>query len=233
MRRGAFTKDTVRDMLANRFYLGELPDFEPGAARRVRGWRSGQHPPLIGVEQFEAARVAIERRNVGARADRRNVSVYSLSGLLRCVHCGERMRVMRTEKGRVRYHCRSRAQGLGCSGKGSLLDVYEEQLVADLAAFVLPDDWKARIVEAAQDHSSLDDAEAQRGQLEARLGRLRELYSWGDLGREDYQAQRDALDRELARLQPVEQSDDQLTALAAYVESLPAAWADATQEQRN
>jgi hypothetical protein len=29
VRRGAFTKDTVRDVLANRFYLGELPLFDP------------------------------------------------------------------------------------------------------------------------------------------------------------------------------------------------------------
>lgn len=53
------------------------------------------------------------------------------------------------------------------------------------------------------------------------------------MSREDYRAQRDAAERDLAHLQPVEQPDDRLDALAAYVESLPTAWADATPEQRN
>src|SRR5262249_50960696 len=43
MRRGVFTKDTVRDMLGNRFYLGELPEFVEGRSRRIRNWRPGQH----------------------------------------------------------------------------------------------------------------------------------------------------------------------------------------------
>jgi len=98
---------------------------------------------------------------------------------------------------------------------------------------VLPEDWKARILEAAQERDGHDDVEARRRQLEGRLSRLRELYSWGDLERDEYQAQRDALERELTRLQPLERSDDRLAALAAYVESLPAAWADATQAQRS
>ena len=46
-RRGAFTKDTVRDMLLNRFYLGQLPIFEPGTRRRVCDWQAGRHVALI------------------------------------------------------------------------------------------------------------------------------------------------------------------------------------------
>ena len=38
--RNLFTKDTVRPLLQNRFYLGELPD---GAG----GWRAGAHEPLL------------------------------------------------------------------------------------------------------------------------------------------------------------------------------------------
>ena len=103
------------------------------------------------------------------RAQRRNATVYSLSGLLRCVHCGERIRVVRTE----------------------------------------------------------------RRHLEGRLARLRGLYSWGDLPRDEYQRERDRIERELARLAPRAESEDRVEALARYVESLPAAWADATPEQRS
>jgi hypothetical protein len=64
------------------------------------------------------------------------------------------------------------------------------------------------------------DIEQQRRQLQARLERIKDLYAWGDPTREQYRTERDALDCELARP-------------AGYVSSLPAAWADADQEQRN
>jgi hypothetical protein len=160
--------------------------------------------------------------------------VYSLTGLLRCAQCRERMRVVRTEHGRVRYHCRSKQQGWGCSGKGSFLDVYEQQLLTDLAAFTLPDDWRRFVLdEAAAEAQTGAESERLRQQLQGRLSRLRELYGWGDLAREEYQAERSRIERELARLTPQEPQDDRLGTLAAYLENLPAAWSDATSEQRN
>src|SRR5262249_6799756 len=89
MRRGVSTKDTVRDMLGNRFYLGKLPVFEPRARRRVREWQDGCHAPLADEQLFNAARMAIQGRATATRANRRNATVYSLSGLLRCAHCRE------------------------------------------------------------------------------------------------------------------------------------------------
>ena len=158
---------------------------------------------------------------------------YSHSGLLRCAHCGERMRVVYTHKGRVRYYCRSKAQGVGCVGKGSFLDLYEEQIVADLANFVLPDDWQRQVVGGSAMGSAGADVEQQRRQLQSRLHRLKDLYGWGDLSREEYQVERDTIERALARLAPIEQRDDHLVRLEAYVRSLPAAWQDADAEQRN
>ncbi len=48
--RGAnpFTKDTVREILTNRFYVGELPDGEGG-------WVAGKHGGLVDPALFEAA----------------------------------------------------------------------------------------------------------------------------------------------------------------------------------
>jgi hypothetical protein len=234
VRRSLFTKDTVRDMLGNRFYLGKVPVFVPGTSRRVHEWQEGRHEALIDEASFEAARTAIEGRATAARADRRNATVYILSGLLRCAHCRERMRMVRTEHGRVRYHCRSNTQGLGCSGKGSFLDVHKKQVLADLAAFELPDDWRQFLLDEARDGQACTrHVEQERRRLEARLVRLKELHTWGDLSRDAYQAERDGIERERARLRPEESDDDRLTAHAAYVVSLPAAWTDATPEQRN
>jgi hypothetical protein len=168
------------------------------------------------------------------RADRSNARVYSLSGLLRCYHCGERMRVVRTENGRVRYHCRSKAQGLGCSGKGSLLDVYEVQVVGDLERFALPAQWKAAMLAAAaREETGTATAEERRRQLQARRERLRELYAWGELTAASFRAQCAAIDAELAHLAPGEAQADVLDKLVQYIEHLPAAWGDADPARRN
>jgi site-specific DNA recombinase len=233
MRRGSFTKDTVRDMLQNQFYLGKLPVFEPDRSRRIRSWVEGQHKPLIDEATFLAARQAMRGRAASAGARRRGSTVYSLSGLLRCSQCGERMRVTRTERGRVRYHCRNKAQGLGCTGGGSFLDVYEEQLIADLSAFELPETWKRKLIAQANEQAETPDLELQRQQLQTRLERLKELYAWGDLTRERYQRERDAIESELARLAPVEPEGSRLETFAAYLESLPLAWSDASPSQKN
>jgi hypothetical protein len=198
MRRGVFTKDTVRSMLRNRFYVGELPLTQAVEGQTAATWQSGKHSALIDEETFHTARRAIEGRATASRADRQNARVYSLSGLLRCYHCGERMRVVRTEHGRVRYHCRSKAQGLGCSGKGSLLDVYEAQIVRDLERFTLPDDWKAAVLAVAgETQPDAAAIEGQRRQLQARRERLKNLYTWEELTAAEFRVQCAAIDAEL------------------------------------
>ena len=144
------------------------------------------------------------------------------------------MRVLHNKEGRIRYYCRNKSQGLGCSGRGSFLDTYEAQLLDDLAAFELPEAWQALVLEEADRTLTRDDdTEEQRRQLRSRLSRLKDLYGWGDLTREEYQAERDVVEQELARLTPVEQHGQQLERLAEYVQSLPTAWQDASQSQRN
>jgi hypothetical protein len=103
----------------------------------VREWQVGRHEALIKEETFEVAWAAIEGRMIATWIGRRNATVYNLTGLLRYVHCHERMRMVRTERGRVRYHCRRKPQGLGCPDQGSFLDADEDQVLAVLAAFAL------------------------------------------------------------------------------------------------
>ena len=144
------------------------------------------------------------------------------------------MRVLHNTNGRIRYYCRNKAQGLGCTGRGSFLDVYEEQVAQDLGAFVLPADWKRYILgAAAAQRTSRRESEDLRQSIDGRLTRLKELYTWGDLTRAEYQEERRRLEAERAQLQPVSTAENHLDALAAYLESLPAAWGDATPEQRN
>jgi hypothetical protein len=144
------------------------------------------------------------------------------------------MRTVRNQGNRVRYYCSSRAQGLNCPGKGSFLDVYEAQVIADLGRFELPAGWKRFVLDAAAERQPGHvDVEGQRTRLQGRLSRLKELYIWGDVAREEYQRERRAIEEELANLAPPEPGEDRLDRISAYLERLPAAWADADYAQRN
>jgi hypothetical protein len=140
--RGAnpFTRDGVRPILRNRFYLGELPDGEGG-------WLPGAHDPLIDYALFEAAHEARQRRSrATGPACRRDVRVYSLSGLGTCSHCGGRIHIA-SEKGKdARLHCYKRRQGLDCPSKTTYLEDYENQVAAYLQTFHLPGDYRDRIM---------------------------------------------------------------------------------------
>ena len=86
-RRARFTRDATRTMLANRFYVGELPLGKRGAA----GWLKGAHEPLVPIELFERVQRQRARRIRQCRAASitRAVRVHALSGLIRCADCGE------------------------------------------------------------------------------------------------------------------------------------------------
>jgi DNA invertase Pin-like site-specific DNA recombinase len=93
-----FTKDTVRGLLTNRFYLGEIPD---GSG----GWIQAVHEPLIDAvlwSRAQEARAINRRGRLGVRASR---TVGSLSGIARCAGCGGRIHVRGSVKGRQRIEC--------------------------------------------------------------------------------------------------------------------------------
>ena len=228
-RRGGnpFTKDTVRGLLLNRFYLGELPD---GSG----GWRPGKHPAAVRSELFDAAQAERERRRATPAPIRRGVRIYSLSALMRCRACGGRMQVTENRQGRVRYYCRSKAQGLACTASGTYLDVYERQVLGYLRKFRLPEDYQARILELFRTIRPEASNEArERRELEARLERTKRLFQWGDIDEAEYRATRDEMTRRLRALTPECEERERLARLRQYLADLPQAWDDATQEQRN
>ncbi len=128
-----FSKDTVRGILTNRFYLGELPG-------RPDQRLSAKHGRLIDRDLFDQVALARARNRRQPKTVRLSARVYSLSGLLRCRECDGPMWVHQNTKGRARIYCRSRAQGLRCSNRGTFLDVYEAQLEAFLSQLVIPED---------------------------------------------------------------------------------------------
>ncbi|MEA2582142.1 MAG: site-specific recombinase, partial [Thermomicrobiales bacterium] len=223
-----FTKDTVRVMLRNRFYLGELPD---GAG----GWLDGAHEAVLDDELFDAAMKAreINQNSNTTRVNRRHRR-YSLSGLAVCGTCGGRLHFHTERDGRARVYCYQERQGVHCGQRSARLDGIEEQIAAYLATFQLPDDLVTTIISLYDQASAeRDDTARRRTELTGRLARIKELYTWGDMDRAEYRAERDRLESELAATQSTTDRAALMAHAAALLRSFPAAWATAPQEQRN
>jgi len=71
---GPFTKDTVRGILRNRFYIGEIPDGKGGR-------KPAKHNPIIDPSLFNQVQAARARKRRGPLPMRRSATTYSLSGL--------------------------------------------------------------------------------------------------------------------------------------------------------
>lgn len=222
-----FRKDSVRRILINRFYVGELPDGEGG-------WMPGKHGEIIDPALFDAAERtrAVNRTNPLRVA--RQASVYSLSSLTVCGHCGGKLHIHRTAAGRARIYCYRDTQSDDCPQRSTFLDVYEEQIEQYLETFHIPPDFQQQIMEMhRQAQTERGDNQVRRQQIDARLSRLRDLYGWGDISRVEYVTERDALTAELATLR----DDDDRAAIHARAAELlgdvAAAWRSANQAQRN
>lgn len=163
-----FTKDTVRAILRNRFYLGELPDGNSG-------WLPGKHGTLIDPVLFERADVA---RRSNLRRPRRVSEVrspWALSGLATCASCGKSMTSSGRSDGHRRIQCSGRVQGTGCTEPTFFADVVESQIGAVLSNFDVDPVRRKRLISAYMQGQQHDvSSEASRKRLRRQLQRLRE-----------------------------------------------------------
>ena len=223
-----FSRDTVRDMLQNRFYLGELPDGN-------NGWIKGKHQPFISEELFNMAQEQRARKRHSKNGSiRSKARTYSLSGLIWCGICKSKAGIHQGHNGRPRVYCRGRAQGGDCGCKATFLEIYEAQIEWYLENFVIPGDYQERILEAHRKlETAYDDLAKRRATLENRLARIKELYEWGHKPKDEYLADYDAIQRELKALASPEDKRETLDKLAHFLGNVVDAWKEASQEQRN
>ena len=222
-----FSKDTVKGILQNRFYIGELSNGNGGYIKV-------KHDALVPIEVFEVAQRARElNRNHSARTTRADARLSSLSGVARCATCGATLRSFRS-RGMIRLVCNTRIKNGECREKSARLDGYEEQLGKYLAAFHISEDYQERLLEA---HRALgtayDDFEIRRAKLEAALRRLKDLYQWGHKSRQEYLGECNVIQRELESLRPPTNNGESLEKLAGFLNDVGMAWDEADQRQRN
>lgn len=241
-----FQKDTLAEVLTNRFYWGELPVYEEmrqpdGRIATVQvGWTPAKHGALEGFDEALWDRVQAVRSGNRTRASKTTgkARLYALSGLATCHVCGGPVRLQNTPKGEPRLACRTRKENpAACSNRLTFQSVYEAQIGAYLAAFVIPDDFQERLKTLAEAvGEGAPDADRERRTLEARLERIRKSWEWGDKPEGEYLAERAGIQRQLAELTPDRAQPDDADALAGFVDVLrdvALAWEVGDQVERN
>jgi hypothetical protein len=223
-----FSKDTVKDMMNNRFYTGYIPDGKGG-------WLRAKHSPFTDEDTFnQVQKLRGQRRRSTTSSVRSNARTYSLSGMVLCRTCGSRIAIHMGHNGKPRMYCRGRAEGNDCNSKLTFLEVYERQIEWYLQQFVVPDDYKERILEAHRKlRNAYPDPEKQQRHLQNRLQRIKDQFELGHIEREEYLRKYDSVQKELSSITPKDDEAKTLGSLARFMNSVADAWREAGQEQRN
>ncbi len=227
-----FSKDTVKDMLVNRFYIGHIKDGNGG-------WLKAKHESLINPGSFEEAqRTRQKNRTSTHRHTVQTKNIHSLTGIAFCWYCREkghegRIHVSCVKNGKPRMGCYNRAKGWDCPQKSASLELYEQQLRAYLETFCIPEDYQQKILDTHKKLQASYNAKKESKQLQATLQRLKELYKWGDISKEEYRMEKDQIEGQLTKLTPFKTTAEPLKGLAEFLANITIAWDKASNEQRN
>ena len=177
-----FSKDTIDDMLQNRFYLGKIVYGPAGKSEQPEIF-DGQHPAIISEDLFDAVIAARKRRRGHIRSYQNDKETYLLNAISACSLCGRSLRAQKTKTGRY-YREMSGARGfVDCPNaqKGVNAETVEAQIEAIVRRLSLPADWKDELDELLAQEETVDFAvlNNRRARLLAEKKRLRDLYIAG------------------------------------------------------
>jgi DNA invertase Pin-like site-specific DNA recombinase len=226
---GLWSQRTVQQILTNPVYKGAhirygrktprhyYPEDDAHDGRR----EIGTLPAIVTEGLWEDCNRLLHDRSTGGHG--RGRRAYPLSRTLRCGVCGWQMTGATGGRSEKRYYrCSKRYSGGGCTAPAISADMVEGAFVEWLGLFHLPPDWREKI--ARRRDQAADGAETvRRARLAKSLGRLRDLYQWGDLDESEYHDQADAIKAEMGALAKRDQrglTENVVLALA----NLGAAW---------
>jgi DNA invertase Pin-like site-specific DNA recombinase len=223
-----FANSSVRGILTNPFYIGQLPDGKGG-------YIQAKHKPLIEQEIWDAAQDT-RRRNRTSTQTRCPIQkkANTLTGIAYCWYCKGKIHTHYHYLGEPRLGCYNRAKDNRCCQKSANLSVYEAQLLSYLSNFHIPEDYQQRILHAQQQlEKAYVDSDTQKVRLERQLKRARELYEWGDSPKAEYEIRRDTILDQLRSLTVPQHPAEHLEKMAKFLADVPSAWVSATPDQRS
>ena len=248
-----FSKETVRDILQNRTYLGKIKYQK--YKRRSDGrrsyeapieWFDGKHEAVIDQDLFDRCQqVRANRRS--HRQSTKRYNPYLLRGLLYCHRCcssppegksfkqyGKMRAQSRGKNTRRYYRCRAYELGYKCDQKSVRTEVIEDQVVSVLMTLKPPKDWQDGITEAMGDLLGEQDLEARLNEIRGIIKRMDTRWDNGFVTNEqEYVDQRLQLQLDLEQLTPV--PDDELQRAADILKDFSSHWErlDGDEESRH
>jgi hypothetical protein len=148
---GLFNKDSIRDLLQNVHYTGQVPYYGPtNGDRRKRdpvALYPGQHPALVDQALFDRCQEIRALMSSHPRKAQDYISkLYLLSGLLYCAQCHRPMRAQAAH-GVRQYQDKTRTLHTGdCDQETVNAHEDEEQVARYLMSFHLPPNWRDEIL---------------------------------------------------------------------------------------
>lgn len=224
-----FGKDTITDLLQNRFYTGVV---------QYKGeWTQGAHLPLISNELFDECQRVRERRARKHNITPHNAKrIYPLGGLVVCLTCGTHL-FGQTMHDAIWYRDPGRDGGKRCPETVKAINALDlERIVGDwLCSLPFPADWEARLKERFEAKPATAGTAVQRQRIEKQLANLLELFKLGDIDRDTYMRERTELKTQLAALTPVQDQETTLLELqqvVATIQSLRPIWNKANLKEK-
>ncbi len=232
-----FTKDAVREILQNTFYMGYIRYrgvFIQGKVRRGKGEIiKGIHQPIISEELFARCQKvrATRRRNIDPKPHTRHT--YLLSGIITCKNCKKKMRAQSARAGRY-YREASRFSGIPClfSGMSVRADFLEDQIGHLIESLVLPDDWQASLQNILNSKKDGPDPQKEKSRMRGEIRRMREAYKHGLYESDEHSFWRDieALQMQLEVIEQI--TPHEVRQAAVILLGLHEAWNIATLDER-
>ena len=221
-----FSKATVRGMLSNPIYVGDIT-----LHGEVVG--AGRHEPIVSRELWDKVQQVRERRAwrpqmYGARPGR----PYLLSGVGFCADCGSPLWANTTSGGRHNYYrCASRSRGDECLSEGASCraDGPEGIVSSMFAGLELPLEWRERVRELVAEGSPVADLERERRRLEDKIARVQRGLLDGVLDNETAKA---AVREAEAALAALPNRDEAPVGAAEALTDIHELWPHMTGEER-
>lgn len=238
-------KETVRDMLQNRLYVGEVryieTEYKGSLGQGRKAWRNrqtwfpGQHEAIVPLELFEKCQ---EVRKGLARHNRKPeiMRTYILHDRVFCARCvsrkpteledanyGKMRPAWDTRYDRGRYRCQARDRGYHNCGQSVIyIQSVDEQVYHALRSLTIPQGYKDRVEEAVRGRLENEVAYKQMEKIKGIIERTDYRWDEGLISQEEYIAKRRRLQSELENLRPIDY--DELMEAADLLENFSTYW---------
>jgi hypothetical protein len=241
-RNRGFSKDTIREMMQNVFYTGNVlykgsrEKFIGTSYRNEEGVLSkGLHQPAIDDELFRKCQLIRKGKNNSNKSKQNTKKVYLLQGIIKCDCCERLLRAQSALNGSRYYREVSKIRGFeDCKVNNEIkksinAKMVEDQIEKIIELLTLPESWKSEIQKLIDgEYQNFEDIELKKVRIEKKINRTMENYEMGYYENKinSYKQKIGLLREQLLELQRPTDSDIQQA--AEIVLSIKGVWAIAS-----